>query len=45
VLPVASYVTERSISFNVTVNTTSEDVVAEKDRRINLQVRAVFTYE
>ena len=38
VLPVASYVTERSISFNVTVNTTSEDVLADKDRRINLQV-------
>ena len=40
VLPVASYVTERSISFNVTVNTTSEDIMPDKDRRINLQVRA-----
>jgi hypothetical protein len=38
VLPVASHVTEKSVSFNVTVNTTSEDVLADKDRRINLQV-------
>ena len=41
VLPVASYITERSISFNVTVNTTSEDILADKDRRINLQVSAM----
>jgi hypothetical protein len=42
VLPVASYVTEHSISFNVTVNTTSEDILPDKDRKINMQVKTIF---
>jgi hypothetical protein len=44
VIPVASHVTDKSVAFNVTLNTTSEDVLSDKDRRINFQVHHALDY-
>jgi len=40
-LPVALLATDRSILFNVTVSTTSEDVLTDNDRKLNIPVLLV----